>query len=136
MPSKLFSPVMGSYLKKHALEFPSIIRERNNRARRLCSSNVPDEKETLEYQVEQFCNNVKIPFLKDLMNEINVALKTDDEVILVFNVFNTKTKLTEDESCGKIEVLKFFYGSSESSLFENKRAKTNPLVNIEDNTIQ
>lgn len=91
----------GELFKKDALEFLTIIRERNNQARRLCSNNLLDEKETLEHRVEQFCNN-KTPFLKDLTVETNVAWKTDDKVMLVFNVFNTNTKLTEDQSWAKI----------------------------------
>lgn len=39
----------GELFKKHALEFVTIIRERNNQARRLCSNNLLDEKETLEH---------------------------------------------------------------------------------------
>ena len=68
-------------------------------------------------------------------DSINKVLKIDDEVILAFDVFNTKTEFTEEESWEKIKVLKSFYGSPQCSVYENERAEADPVVNIEASTV-
>ena len=83
-----------------------------------------------------FCNNLKTLLLQDLVTQINKALKIDDEVTLAFDVFNTNTKFTEEESWQKIEVMKSFYGSPQYSVYENGRAEADPVVNIDASTVQ
>ena len=60
------------------------------------------------------------------MLEIDLALKID-EVLLAFDMFNTKTKFSE-ETWIKLQVLKTFYTSTQCSIFQNKRVEAKSII--------
>ena len=78
--------------------FLKIIDKCNALGRRLHSTTLLSEEETIEDRTEKFRQEIKTPFLQDLMQEIDLALKINDEVLLAFNMSNTKATFSEEET--------------------------------------
>ena len=55
--------------------FLKIIEEHNTLERRLCSTTLVSEGESIEDQIEKFRLELKTPFLQDLMQETDLPLK-------------------------------------------------------------
>lgn len=123
-------------IEKRALEFLSISRERNGRARRLRCSNLLHEEVTSEDRVEPFRNDAKAPFLDGLMTELNVGLRLMTKLYSRLMFLTLNPNWLKASHGKKSKFWMFFYGSLQSSLFEIERAKANPVVNIENSAIR
>lgn len=102
------------------------IQENNGHLKTLCSTTLLSKGGSVENWIEKFWLEIKTPFLQDLMLEIDLALKIN-EVLLAFNMFNTKTKFSE-ETWIKLQVLKTFYTSTQCSIFQNKRVEAKSII--------
>lgn len=100
------------------------------------STTLLSEGESIEDRTEKFRQEIKTPFLKDMMQEIDLALKIIEEVLLVFNMFNTKAKFSEEETWIKLPILKSFYGSTQCSIFQNEEIKAQPIIEFEESTLR
>ena len=81
--------------------------------------------------INNFINNIKKPYMKELTKEINQALHTDDDVFLAFDVFNAKSTYTDEERITEIAKLINFYGQSETSNFQNQEVKADGLFKFQ-----
>ena len=69
-----------------------------------------------------------------MMQEIDLALNINDEVLLAFDMFNTKGKVSEEETWIKLQVLKSFYGSTQCSIFQKERVEAKLILEFEEST--
>ena len=72
-------------------------------SRRLRGHNLIEED--LYTLITKFKSNVKTPFMNDLIAELNDALKINDSVLLVFDVYNACVNFPEEERKHHTEVL-------------------------------
>ena len=71
--------------------------ERNELGRRIRGNNCIQRNEDLDERIRLFKIKFKDPFLHSLKNEIDLALKIDNDVLLSFDVFNVRNKFSDDE---------------------------------------
>ena len=81
----------------HAEEFLSLSQERMGLARRVRRSALLEEGFDLAEKITSFNAEIKKPFIRDLLQEIDKAMKMNDNVLLAFDVFNAKTNLSAAE---------------------------------------
>lgn len=84
--------------KENVFSFLEIIEEQIVLGRRLRSMILLSEGGSIEDQIRKFRQEIKTPFLQDLMQEIDLALNINHEVLLAFDMFNTKGKVSEEET--------------------------------------
>ena len=65
----------GHLFKENALSFLEIIEEHNALGRKHHSSTLFSKEESIVDQIEKFQQEIKTPFLQDLMKEIDIALR-------------------------------------------------------------
>ena len=78
------------------------------------------EKESSTQRINEFKTNIKVVFMKELLDELDKALRIDDETFLYFEVFNAQMELREEERSEKIQTFVSLYGNRTTSKFQQK----------------
>ena len=129
----------GPLFLAHAEEFLAISRDRLGLARRLRANDLLEDNVDLKHRIQSFKSKFKIQFMTELQREINLALKINDEVFLAFDVFNIRSRMTQDEKKDSITTLVDFYGTAKVSTFQNDTVTALGLfdnnVNIEQSVL-
>ena len=130
----------GPLFLAHAEEFLAISRDRLGLARRLHANDLLEDNDNLKHRIQSFKSKFKIQFMTELQREINLGLKIDDEVFLAFDVFNIRSRMTQDEKKDSITTLVDFYGTAKVSTFQNDTVTALGLlsdnnVNIEQSVL-
>ena len=92
----------------------------SSRPTRLCNNNLMSDKESSTQRINEFKTNIKVVFMKELLDELDKALRIDDETFLYFEVFNAQMELREEERSEKIQTLVSLYGNRTTSKFQQK----------------
>ena len=67
--------------------------------------------------------------MKELLDELDKALRIDDETFLAFDVFNVQMELRE-EHLEKIQTLVSFYGNLSTSKFQQKGTYWQSIIQV------
>ena len=109
----------GPLFSTYAEEFSSLSQERMGLARRVRRIALLEEGFDLAEKITSFNAEVKKPFIHDLLQEIDKAMKINDSVLLAFDVFNPKTNLSAAEKTEMIQT-SHLYGKDTSSTFSSR----------------
>jgi hypothetical protein len=123
----------GPKFKNHATDFLNISISGLGLARRSRSSNFLADG-NLDEAIADFKTRIKIPFMQDLINEIDNALKVNDNVFLSFDVFNVRNvnNLSNIERVDMLTKLIDFYGTRQISNFRNEEVVAEPLFKFKE----
>ena len=82
----------------------------------------------IEDKINNFNCTVEVPFLEEVLKELDLAFSLDDSVFLAFDAFNVLSDfdLEKREQC--VNVLSTFYGEPKSSTFNNKTNTAEPII--------
>ena len=74
----------------------------------------------IEEKIINFNRTTKVPFLEEVLKELDLAFTLDDPVVLAFDTFNVSPDfdLEKKEQC--VNALSTFYGEPKSSTFNNE----------------
>ena len=83
----------------------------------------------IEEKINNFNRTIKVPFLEEVLKELDLAYTLDDPVFLAFDTFNVSSDfdLEKREQC--VNVLSTFYGKTKSSTFNNETNTVEPIIN-------
>ena len=113
----------GSSFKEHPKSFLKISGERMELAWKLRWHN-PIKITNLN----NFNLTIKVPFLEEVLKELDLAFSLDDPVFLAFDAFNVSSDFDLDKRQQCVNVLATFYGEPKSSTFNNETNTVEPII--------
>ena len=92
----------GPLFTMHTVSFLELAFKKMDLSRRICNNNLMSNKESPNQRINDFKTNIKAVFMKELLGELDTALRIDSETFLVFDVFNAQMELREEKHLEKI----------------------------------
>ena len=122
----------GPSFQEHAIPYLKISQDRLAFARRLRNADLIGTDEDLNVRIAKFKKKVKVPFMADLIKELDIALNMNDPVMLAFDVFNVTLSMSETERIENVAKLSSFYGSEQSSKFKGEVNMAPPIIGAQE----
>ena len=82
----------------------------------------------IEEKIINFNRTTKVPFLEEVLKELDLGFSLDDPVVLAFDTFNVSSDfdLEKKEQC--VNALSTFCGEPKSSTFNNETNTAEPII--------
>ena len=126
----------GPLFSANAIPFLKISQERMSHARRMRGNDLLEQGNLIEVEekVQLFRDTTRKSFIQELLKEVNIAMRIDNEVILAFDVFNVAGALNIQEKMAKIQTLAEYYGNTATSVFQGNTIAADKLFQVDRET--